>query len=312
MTEPLISCIVIFFNVDEPFFREAIASVLAQHYQNWELLLVDDGSTDESTEIARAYAQKYPEKVRYLEHSHHQNRGMSATRNLGISHARGEYITFLDADDLLVPNTLIDQLALLELHPEAAMVYGPILWWHSWTGHDEDAHRDYVEPWAKNAIVPVDTVVYPPTLFLPLIQGKACIKGMLIRRQAVEKVGGFEETFRGLYEDQVFSSKLSLQFPAFVANQCWYQYRQHPSSCCAVAATVNSEYWQINRPEFLSWLKTYLSDNGFKHIEGWQFVSSQLWPYQHPKLNALKNKLYRLKYFFSTGLNRVLSKGKEM
>ncbi|MDJ0799822.1 MAG: glycosyltransferase family 2 protein, partial [Calothrix sp. MO_167.B12] len=95
-----ISCIIIFFNAGEQFFIEAIESVFAQTYENWELLLVDDGSTDGSTEIALRYAQKYPEKVRYLEHKEHQNRGMSATRNLGIRHAKGEYITFLDADDV--------------------------------------------------------------------------------------------------------------------------------------------------------------------------------------------------------------------
>jgi cellulose synthase/poly-beta-1,6-N-acetylglucosamine synthase-like glycosyltransferase len=82
--QPLVSVIMIFFN-EEKFIEEAIASIIAQIYKHWELLLVDDGSTDRSTEIAKSYAEKYPEKVRYLEHENHENRGMSATRNLGIS-----------------------------------------------------------------------------------------------------------------------------------------------------------------------------------------------------------------------------------
>ncbi len=82
-SKPLISCIIIFFNAGDKFFIEAIQSVFAQTYENWELLLVDDGSTDGSTDIAISYTQKYPEKVFYLEHEGHQNRGMSATRNLG-------------------------------------------------------------------------------------------------------------------------------------------------------------------------------------------------------------------------------------
>ncbi|WP_293084415.1 glycosyltransferase family A protein, partial [Moorena sp. SIO4A1] len=142
--KPLVSTIIIFLN-PEPFLQETIESVFAQTYDNWELLLVDDGSTDGSTEIALQYARQYPEKVRYLEHEGHQNRGMSATRNLGIRHAKGEYIAFLDADDIWLPNTLAEQVVLLNAHPEAAMVYGPIQWWYSWTGNPEDQQRDYFE-----------------------------------------------------------------------------------------------------------------------------------------------------------------------
>jgi glycosyltransferase involved in cell wall biosynthesis len=90
-SRPLISAIIIFFN-EERFLEEAIENVFAQTYKNWELLLVDDGSTKDSTTIAFNYAEKYPEKVCNLEHEGHQNRGMSATLNLGIRHAESEYI----------------------------------------------------------------------------------------------------------------------------------------------------------------------------------------------------------------------------
>src|SRR5919109_4752706 len=93
---PLVSIIIPFLNA-EKFIQEAIESVFAQTYDNWELFMVDDGSTDASTEIARGYAQQNPEKVRYLEHLGHQNRGISASRNLGLSHAKGQYVAMLDA-----------------------------------------------------------------------------------------------------------------------------------------------------------------------------------------------------------------------
>ena len=96
---PLVTTIIIFLDA-ERYFEEAIASVFAQTYPHWELLLVDDGSTDGSTAIARHYAMQYQTRVRYLEHPGHQNRGMSATRNLGVKHARGRYIAFVDADDV--------------------------------------------------------------------------------------------------------------------------------------------------------------------------------------------------------------------
>src|SRR5215217_4669680 len=130
-SKPLVSVVIIFLNA-EKFIEEAIESVFAQTYDNWELLLVDDGSSDDSSQIDLRYAERYPEKVRYLEHPAHQNRGMSASRNLGIRHAKGEYISFLDADDVWFAHTLEQQLAVLSSHPEAGMVYGSSLYWFGW------------------------------------------------------------------------------------------------------------------------------------------------------------------------------------
>ncbi|MHC5074529.1 MAG: glycosyltransferase family 2 protein, partial [Planctomycetota bacterium] len=130
----LVSCIIIFFNA-EKFLEEAIESVFAQTYKNWELLLVDDGSTDSSTAIAHNYIEQYPEKIRYLEHEGHQNRGMSATRNLGIYNAKGEYIAFLDADDIWLPYKLEQQIPILVSHAQAGMLYGSSYYWYSWTGN---------------------------------------------------------------------------------------------------------------------------------------------------------------------------------
>src|SRR5213593_4271602 len=99
----LVSVIMIFLD-EEKFILEAIESVFAQTYDNWELLLVDDGSRDASTQIAQRSAEQNPGKVRYLEHEGHQNRGMSTSRNMGIRHAKGNYIAFLDADDVWLPD----------------------------------------------------------------------------------------------------------------------------------------------------------------------------------------------------------------
>ncbi|AKG20957.1 glycosyltransferase family 2 protein [Calothrix sp. 336/3] len=292
ISKPLISCIIIFFNAGEQFFIEAIESVFAQTYETWELLLVDDGSSDISTKIAIEYAKKYPERVRYLEHEGHQNCGMSATRNLGVNHAKGEYIAFLDADDIWLSNILEEQTAILDSHPDTAMVYGPIQWWYSWTGNIEDTKSDFVDTpqiFLQNPGLYLDTIVQPPILFLLLLQMKISISGMLVRRQAIEKVGGFEDTFRGLYEDQVFCSKICLQFPVFVASQYWYKYRQHPKSCCAIAQKTKKEYWHLQRPVFLNWLEQYLSEKGFKYTEVWEEVQKELWSYRHPTLSSLLN-----------------------
>src|SRR5262245_22187425 len=109
---PGVSAIMIFLNAAQ-FLQEAIWSVFAQTYDDWELLLVDDGSTDGGTDIALRYAHRYPQRVCYLEHPGHQNRGMSASRNLGIRNAKGDYIAFVDADDVWLPSKLAQQVAVL-------------------------------------------------------------------------------------------------------------------------------------------------------------------------------------------------------
>src|SRR5260370_25788434 len=162
LERPLVSAIIIFYNPPEEFFREAIASVFAQTYDRWELLLVDDGSTNGTSEIAQAFARSQPNKVRYLHHEGQANKGMSATRNLGIAHARGECIAFLDADDVWLRQKIEHQVAILAVHPEVSMVFGSSLYWHSWTGKTRALRRDFIP---ELGVTP-DTVQPPPLLLV--------------------------------------------------------------------------------------------------------------------------------------------------
>ena len=139
----LVSVIIIFLNA-EKFIQEAIESVIAQTYGDWELLLVDDGSTDASTEIACSYAAKEPQRVHYLEHFNHQSKGISASRNLGIYYAKGNYIAFLDADDVWLPHKLERQVAIMEAQPQAVMVYGNTQYWYNWADKAEAIQEDYI------------------------------------------------------------------------------------------------------------------------------------------------------------------------
>jgi glycosyltransferase involved in cell wall biosynthesis len=283
--KPLVSVVIPFFDA-EKFLQDALLSVVAQTYQAWELFLVDDGSTDKSTHIAREYAEKYPAKVCYLEHADHQNHGKSASRNRGIQNASGKYIAFLDADDVWLSNILEEQVAMLESHPEAAMLYGPIQWWYSWTGKPEDLGRDYVE---KLGVSP-NTLIQPPNLLTLFLQNRAAVPSdILVRRETIERVGGFDEEFKVLYEDQVFYAKICLAAPVFASNKCWYRYRQHPDSSCA-RGMITGEYY-TSRPVFLNWLAAYLSAQGIKDAALWQALTKELWPYRHPAVYRLLRRI---------------------
>ncbi len=283
---PLVSVVTIFYNAGKPFFEEAIASVLSQTYTHWELLLVDDGSTDVSTSIAQQYAQRYPEQIRYFEHADHQNRGMSTSRNLGIQHARGEYIALLDADDVWLSEKLARQVEVLESHPEAGMVYSATLMWHSWTGVPDDQHLDR----ARNLGVQPGRLVQAPELLILALQHRAetpATCGVLIRRQVVADVHGFVDAFRGMYEDQAFFSKVFLTTAVFIERGCWDYYRQHPRGSCVVAEAHGLYHpLKANSGElhFLNWLDAHLRERCDTHASVRQALTSARFPYRHPRL----------------------------
>lgn len=114
-TAPLVSVIIPYFN-QAHFLRSAIESVLQQTYRHFELVVVDDGSTDKPSEVAASYPG-----IKLIRQS---NQGVSAARNTGFRESVGEFVVFLDADDLLLPEALKIGVDALQAHPEAAFVYG--------------------------------------------------------------------------------------------------------------------------------------------------------------------------------------------
>ena len=278
-TAPAVSAIVIFLN-EERFLYEAVQSVLMQTADDWELLLVDDGSTDASSTIASSFAARYPDRIRYLEHPQHANLGMSASRNLGIEHARGRFVALLDADDVWLPHKLAEQKELLDARPEAGMLYGRSRYWFSWSGRPKDTKRDFMPVTG----VPSGTLVQPPSLLRAFLSGKAavpCPSSVLIRRELLLQVGGFEARFTGMYEDQAFFAKFFLLHPVYVVDTCWDFYRQHPRATTALAAKANTEI--DARRAFLAWLKSYLVEQRVKDETLWRVLQQELWLLEIPR-----------------------------
>ena len=101
------------------FLSETLDSVLAQFYSNWECIIVNDGSPDNTEEIAKSYLNK-DSRIKYLSK---KNEGIAIARNTGISHSNGEYILPLDADDLIAPQYLEKAIERFTLFPETKLVY---------------------------------------------------------------------------------------------------------------------------------------------------------------------------------------------
>ena len=301
---PLVSIILIFFN-EERFITEAIESVLAQTYQNWELLLVNDGSSDGSPGIAQTYVQRNPSRIRYLTHPNRENRGMSATRNLGLQEVKGDYITFLDADDMWLSHKLTQQVEILHAHPEVALVCGRTQWWYSWTGQSDDRHRDFIPA----VQLPLDRTIHVPQVLLQFLKDEwTSLCDVMVRREAVETVGGYENCFRGMYEDQAFHAKLCLRYQTWIADTCWYRYRQHTDSCCSQAGMAG---WLASRRAYLEWLETYLIEQQQgQYAPVLRYVQRELWRYRAPLLFGIRGKLQRVRSIWQgivSSLNRPVT-----
>jgi glycosyltransferase involved in cell wall biosynthesis len=270
MAVPRVSAIIIFRN-EERFIRAAVASVLDQSYTDWELLLVDDGSLDSSPRIAAELANGNPNRIFCFSHPANENRGMSASRNLGLLHARGEFVGFLDADDLWLQDKLMEQVAILERERKAALVYGRTLIWANGTAEADMRNYYYdlgLEP---------ELLQEPPKALLVMVANKCQTPttcNALIRLRVAQAVGGFEESFRGLFEDQVFFAKILLQHAAFVSGRTWAKYRQHPNSTSAKASALQTEEARLR---FLTWLKGHMKSSAVTDYKLQALVAYEKW-----------------------------------
>lgn len=291
MSRPAVSITTIFRD-GLPYLQEAVDSVLAQTFEDWELLLVDDGSTDGSGELARQLAGAHPDRLRYLTHPDRGNHGMSASRNVGLRSARGRTVAFLDADDVYLPQKLAVQLPLLDAHPDVDMVHGPMTLWNSWA--DGAADPDRVRPLR----LPVGVVLSPPAVLRAYVRGRAgtpATCSVLMRRELPARVGWFEPRFSGLYEDQVFFHKVALHARILLTEEPTDLYRQHPAS--ATAQSLASGTWARKGSSptnlaFLEWLDTYLSEPGGADVLTRLTVRRHLLLNRHPSL-ALPGEVAR-------------------
>ena len=105
------------------YISEAIGSILNQTYQDFEIIIVDDGSTDNT----KAIVNKLQEKDQRIVYVYQENSGVSAARNAGMNISKGKYIAFLDSDDLALPNRLEDQVSILDKNNDVGLIYGKVL-----------------------------------------------------------------------------------------------------------------------------------------------------------------------------------------
>ncbi|HEY9676170.1 MAG TPA: glycosyltransferase [Waterburya sp.] len=208
---PTISVIVPAYNAERTVL-ETITSVLNQTFSDFELIVINDGSTDRTIELLNTVNDPRLKVFSY------PNGGLSAARNRGISQASGEFIAFLDADDLWSADKLELQLAALQQNPEAGVAY-------SWNYcMDEQGESFYADP----PIFATDQVYAQLLMDNFIVNGSNC----LIRRQAVESVGEFDKEVAGS-ADWDYWLRLALHWPFVVVPKHQVFYRISSGSMSA-------------------------------------------------------------------------------
>lgn len=218
LSTPLISILIPVYNAG-PFVKQALDSVLAQTYGNFEVLLINDGSTDNSQEVIATYRD--PRLISISQ----SNSGVARTLNRGISLARGEYIWRHDADDTSVPYQLEAQLRFLQNHPNITLVGTQMGYM---TARGKYAHRmcfpanDYFDKADYRVINSIGEIIK----YRPVVHAT-----VLVRRDALLRVGGYREEFL-TSEDYDLWLRMVEIYPLAVMKMQTYFVRLHLNSAC--------------------------------------------------------------------------------
>ncbi len=229
---PLVSIVIACFNQGH-FLAQAINSALAQTWRPLEVVVVDDGSTDDTP----AVIARYPDVVNLRQ----ANQGVAAARNAGLRASRGRYILFLDSDDFLVPEAIELGMRALTAHPEYAFVSG------EYCKTDEKGVPE-------GNPVSIEGVDEP---YLALLRGCYIMMPatVLYRRDILEQVGGFDLRVRTC-EDYDLYLKIARQFPAGYVHELMAYYRKHGDS-----ATRNMKRFFFGALEVLERQRPYFDSD---------------------------------------------------
>ena len=238
------------YNCDR-YLPEAIDSVLQQSYQAFEVIVVDDGSTDNTAAVLQRYQQQ-DDRVRAIRQP---NQGVAIARNRGIELARGEWIAFLDADDFFLPDKLAAQMAIATAHPDLGIIHS------GWNRVDSQGnHLLAVKPWQQ----------IPKLTLESWLRWKPVLpSAMLIRREWLVRSGGFDPRFPPAEDTELVLRLSRLGCTADWLRQVTVGYRQHENSAMhkglpqarSLAAVIDDFFSQPDLPESIRWLESSIRYN---------------------------------------------------
>ena len=270
---PIISVIIPAYNA-EATIQETIESVQKQTFSNFEIVIIDDGSSDRTLDIIQKIADPRIKCFSY------ENGGNSLARNRGISHATGDFVSFIDADDLWTPDKLELQLAALQKYAEASVAY-------SWTTNFTNGQEE--------SVFPCNPIFFEGNVYDKLLVNNFVANGsnILVCRKAIELVGEFEPTLKRC-ADWDFYIRLAAKCHFVVVPKHQIFYRQTSSSLSMNIDLVEQQSvrvidraYQSAPPEYqylknqsLAWVFEYCTQQYLKQstdINGVEKASHNFW-----------------------------------
>lgn len=247
---PKVSVVIPFLN-GANYLREAVESVLGQDFGDWELILVDDGSTDESPTMAADFAREHS-NIRVVTHPARENRGLAASRVRGTEFASGEYLIFLDHDDLLLSDALSSMVRVLDSNPRAAAVFALTLFWafDASVAEQDTAQSHYpLKP----------GMIGRGKMLRDLIRSDhhhPAICSTLFRKEVLLSVRDTTPRYDGMYEDTAVLFKLLARHDVYLLEKVVSSYRLHRASMSHQAqaeGTFVPVGYSADRHRFLRW-----------------------------------------------------------
>ena len=271
-----VSVIIPAYNGDR-YIAEAIDSALEQTYSDeYEIIVIDDGSTDNTFQVV----EQYGDRVNYLSQ---KNQGVAASRNLGLAAARGEYIAFLDQDDIFLPHKLSSQVALLDRDPDLGLVNS------GWQIIDErGVASSAVQPWQQIPHLSCANLL----IWKPVFLG-----AMLFRRSWLERARGFNTALEQTPDVDLIMRLAMIGCPAAWVEETTVKYRQHDANASKNTLLQTQELNQITAKFF----KRSNLDPQIKALEARSRYQSLIWSawrlHQTGYLTQMCDRLYESQFY---------------
>jgi glycosyltransferase involved in cell wall biosynthesis len=233
---PLVSVVIPAYNC-APFIGETLDSVYRQTYGNWEVIVIDDGSTDET----RAALAPHIGRIRYL---HQQNRGTAAARNAGVRQARGELIAFLDHDDVWLPEKLELQVHVMQTSLECGLVFtdGKIFTADGIRQKSVISSRldEWIDAHRTEDMRVVKGDIVRNLLFCNEI---ASASSVMVRRECFDRAGGFDEAI-AITDDYDLWLRIARAYPVALIQRCLYMWRWYDESQSGPIPDRMQRWWE--------------------------------------------------------------------
>lgn len=236
---PKVSVIIPTYNYGK-YIEKAIDSVLAQTCRDFEIIVVDDGSTDNTREIIES---KYKNKVRYF---YQENKGAPTARNKGIKESKGEYLAFLDADDWFAPNNLKYKVKVLDSNSDVGWVYSDGYYVNKW-GEIIDKASDRFSFCNRKLEGDISSELFSKGNYITM-------DSVLMRKVCIEKVGGFDESLPALQDYELWL-RISLQYKIKYVDELLCYYTLHSNSISSKRENYHWAFVKIAKKHEINFIK---------------------------------------------------------